>query len=842
MLISRAWLSELLGEVIDVAGMSTAELTAGLTGLGLEVEGVAHHGAGLEHVVVGEVMGVRAHPGADRLRIVDLFDGHATRAVVCGASNVPASGGQVLFARPGARLPGGLEIAARAVRGVDSEGMICSETELDIGPDGSGIVVLADRFAPGTALAVAIPGVVDTIIELSVTPNRPDALGHVGVARDLAVKLGGRWRPPALALPALPIAERIVTIAAPDRCGRYFGVAFEGARIGPSPMAARVRLHRLGLRPLSNAVDVTNLVLMLWGQPLHVFDRAQLSEARVVVRHAAAAEVLRTLDGRDLALVEDDLVIADASRPLALAGVMGGQHSGVSPESSSLLLEAAWFEPKGIRRSARRHGMSTDSSHRFERGVDHGDGLEAACAEAVQLLQRWCGATPVAVHVGQGQRPAPVRITFRPPRCTMLLGMEVPAVEVRRIFDGIGVEVGNANDETWVCGVPTHRPDLEREVDLIDEVVRHHGLDRLPMLASPASAEATAPSPAVRMRQRVTAAVVDALREQGLHEVVSLAFARPESITAMGDAPGSPEIVRLSNPMRSESGLLRTHLLPGLLDALALNVARHQRPVGLFECGRVYRHVAHAVDDGPTATIDAQLPDEPTYAAVLCGAAAAADDLDRAAVDPRRIGAALLHALARTGVRAAVRVAEPPRSQPASWLHPGAQAELVLPSGVVVGRFGRVHPRVLAQWDLPRGTEVAYGELAIARVPDLAVPRFAGVPRFPRSSRDVSLDVSLDVPIERIIGALAAAAERVVPPGDDPPRLVPGDRGLGAIELVDDYRKEGIVAGRRAVLLRMHYGCRTRSMTDVEVQASNEAAVEAACLELRTADDLVRRR
>jgi phenylalanyl-tRNA synthetase beta chain len=842
MLISRAWLGELLAGTFDLAALSDDDLTRALTGLGLEVEGVRTVGGGLEHVVVGEVVSVKPPPGADRLRVVEVHDGEGTRTIVCGASNVPAPGGRILFARPGATLPGGMQIAAREVRGVHSEGMICSETELDIGSDGSGIVVLDERDGAaraGQRIGDAFGGIVDTIIELSVTPNRPDALGHVGVARDLAVKLGTSWRPTALDVPEVPDDPHLATIEAPDGCGRYFGVAFEGGRVGPSPLAARVRLHRLGLRPLSNAIDITNLVLMQWGQPLHVFDRAQLQEGRVVVRRARAKEPLRTLDGRDLELDATDLVIADATRPLALAGVMGGALSGIADATSTFLLEAAWFQPAGIRRSARRHGMSTDSSHRFERGVDHGAGLEAACAQACRLLQTWCGATPIAMYEAKGERPRPRVIAFRPSRCAMLLGMEVPAPEMKRIFDGIGVEIGAAGSDAWPCLAPTHRPDLEREVDLVDEVVRHHGLDRLPMAITPPSAEATPPSAAVRMRQRVHAAVTDALREQSLHEVVSSVFTRPESIAATGDDPASADIVRLANPMRTEASLLRVHLLPGLLDALAVNVARYQRPVALFEHGRVYRHGPRTITErvGPTAEVDAALPEEPTRAAVLLGTQTT-DERDRGAADPRRVGAALLHVLARIGASARLRVSD----TPASWLHPGAQAELVLPSGTVVGRFGRVHPRLLAQWDLPRGIEASYGELLLEHVPDLAVPRFTAVPRFPRTSRDVSFDVAITVPVEHIIAVLARAAERHVPAGDDPPRLVMGDRGTGSIELVEDYRAQGIAAGRRALLLRMHYGCRTRSMTDAEVQPSYEAAVEAACEELRAADPKIRRR
>lgn len=833
MLISRAWLAELLGDAVAIGERTDAELAVALTGLGLEVEGVHRKGDGLERVVVGEVRSVAPHPGADKLRVVELFDGTAVRTVVCGAPNVPPPGGRVLFATPGAKLPNGMEIGARAVRGVESSGMICSEVELDIGPDGDGIVVLADDAVPGTPLPVAVPGVVDTVIELGVTPNRPDALGHVGVARDLAVKLGGHWAPTIGELPDAPEDRRLVTLEAPDRCGRYFGVAFEGATVGPSPLPLRVRLHRIGLRPLSNVVDVTNLVMMKWGQPLHAFDRGRLHEGRVVVRLATAGEPMRTLDDRELELGEQDLVIADAHRPMALAGVMGGAESGVEPSSTALLLEAAWFLPAGVRRTSRRHGVLTDSSHRFERGVDHGDGLRGACAEACALLISLAGARPVARAVAEGKLPKPAVIAFRPARSELLLGIAVPEPQMRRILAGVGVDV-QGEGASWSCTAPTFRPDLEREVDLIDEVVRHHGLERLPMRATPPSQVRPEQSPELRQRQHVEATLVDALRELGLHEALGYTFTRPELTAITPEEAGPDAVVRVANPMRHEAGVLRTHLLPGLLDALAVNMARHARALELFECGRIYRFAEHEVAPGPTAAIDRTLADERTRVAVL---RAGGDG------DPRRVGAMLVHALVRLGHTARVEMAP----SAVSWLHPGAQAELVLAPGSsttrrVVGRFGRVHPDVLARWDLPRAIEVAYGELWVEAVPAAVVPRLRALPRFPATSRDLSLDVAVAVPAATLVAAVEEIAASVRVEGDDPPRLGVGDRGDAAVELVEDYRGEGIAAGRRALLLRMHYRCVARTVTDAEVQRLHEEIVAGLLARVVGLDALVARR
>ena len=366
MLISRQWIASMLMPGRQPLPDDDA-LPSVVTSLGLEVEGVTRYGAGLDAIVVGEVAGKRPHPSADTLGLVDVFDGGSTQTVVCGASNVPEVGGRIALAPVGTRLPGGLTIAPRSIRGVESCGMICSEAELDLGPDADGTMVLPREWAAGERLVDRVPGIVDTVLELGVTANRPDALGHVGVARDLAAKLGCSLAVAPLSPPVAAPEPTLVTLSAPDRCGRYFGYALSGARVGPSPLWMRVRLHRLGLRPINNVVDITNFVLLEWGQPLHAFDRARLAEGRVEVRLAAAGETLTTLDGAALQLTADDLVIADARRPQALAGVMGGKDSGVDEGSTTLLLEAAWFAPAAVRRTARRHQISSDSA--YSRGV-----------------------------------------------------------------------------------------------------------------------------------------------------------------------------------------------------------------------------------------------------------------------------------------------------------------------------------------------------------------------------------------------------------------------------------------------------------------------------------------
>lgn len=842
MLISKVWLQELLdGPLPD-----DETLSAAITSLGLEVEGVARTGEGVGDVVVGIVVEKAPHPQAERLTLVKIDAGAGVAAVVCGAPNVPAPGGRVAFAPEGAVLPGGFRIEAREIRGEPSHGMICSEQELDLGPDADGILVLPDAWAAGERLVDRVPAIADTIFELSITPNRPDALGHVGVARDLAVKLGLPLRVAARPLSAAPDDPSLVTLQAPDGCGRYFAFAFEGAHVGRSPLWMRVRLHRLGLRPLSDVVDVTNLVLMEWGQPLHTFDRGRLAGGRVVVRRAAPGETLQTLDGQTVELLPDDLVIADAERPQALAGVMGGESSGVEAHTTALLLEAAWFHPGGVRRTSRRHQILTDSSHRFERGVDHGAGLEQAARRAAELLVELTGARLVARAEALGERPPAPEIVLRPDRTARVLGMPIPDQDAKRILEGLEVEVDAADPAGWRCRPPTHRPDLVREEDLIEELMRHHGLDALPATAAmPTAPTPEAPtaiySPAGALGREHTDRLVDALAAGGLHETISLSFADPQRTASLFGERAVAAAVSLKNPMRGQAAQLRVDLLPGLLDATALNLARHGRTVRLFEVGRVYAWDDPGFGDwpglpegeGPTAAIDRTLPRERLMATIVL--ANGADP----ALSPRAIAETTLDALTRFGTPGEIRPAQ--EAARAQVLHPGVQASVHV-GGRAVGALGQLHPRVHAAWDLPGSTTVWVAQLAVDRLPVPLPPSYRALPRFPATSRDLSLDVDRAIPAVVVLDALRAAEAEVAArgEGDDPPRLSPGDRGSGAdAELVDDYRGAGVAEGRRALLVRLHYRARDRSVTDDEVQRRHHAVLEGALERLRALDPAV---
>jgi phenylalanyl-tRNA synthetase beta chain len=860
MLLSCTWLAELLGHEIDVSPVAdkdnpftAANIAARLTSLGLEVEGIAYFE--LPSVIVGRIDAVSRHPEAGKLSVVELFDGTRTVRVVCGASNVPAPGGKIAFAPVGTVLPGGLELTERELRGVTSYGMICSEEELEIGGDSSGILVLPEHWEAGTPLQQLVPGIRDAVIEISVTPNRPDALGHLGVARDLALALHDRGvelrLPPVLAFDDVPQQEQLVTLVAGDRCPRYLGFALEGAAIGPAPLWMRVRLHRVGQRALNNVVDVTNFVLMETGQPMHAFDRARLAGERVVVRLASPSEPMTLLDETKLELSNEDLVIADAESPQALAGIMGGEHSMVEDATQKLLLEVAYFEPRAIRRSARRYELNTDSSHRFERQVDYAAQLEFAAARALHLLHEHAGAKLVARTDARAEiRPGGSRegrenhlperpvILLDPAHVGRLLGMPVADEEVARILIGLGVSLEVPRTGLWSCRPPSFRPDLGLAVDLVEEVMRHHGLDDLPARHS-SSPEERKPLP--EDPQRVLAdALTDGLRSQGLHEHINLAFIPEDRVQVLAGEVDPAELVRPRNPMSNQQAFMRPHLLPGLLDAVARNHARHARELGLFEVGRVYRWPLErpASNGDATSEIDPWLPREPMRAAAI-RARRGQTKLGEVA---RALTHDLLACLARIGLHAEVRQG----AQRRPWLHPGIQATLWMTSATEyfgttytrpIGVVGELHPEVLAARDLSE-LELAYGELWIEELPDIPIVQFEEFARFPATSRDLSLDLDAHVAAQKAVTALLAGT--LTTGGDDPVQLANADDPRHPILIVEDYRGEGVEPGRRALLLRLHYRAAQRSVTDAEVQALHDLLVTEALATLRMIDPAVR--
>lgn len=796
MLISYAWLTELLG-----ADPGLDRVVERLTLGGLEVEHVERVGAHLRDVVIARVVSTRPHPKSrNPLTLVTVDDGSQELEVVCGASNVPPPGGLVCLARLGATVFGDdgkpFTLEARPVAGIESRGMLCAEDELGLGDGHAGILVL-DEGTPGVSLG-DIPGLVDTVLTLNVTPNRGDALSHYGVARDVAALLGIDFSPaPApAALASLDArASELVTVSIedPDRCPRYVAAALKGVTVKPSPLWARVRLHRLGVRAINNLVDVTNLVMLETGQPLHAFDRDRVGGAAITVRAARAGEVMRTLDGVDRALVEGDVVIADADGAVALAGVMGGERSGIGDQTRDVILECAAFDPRAVRRTARRLGMHTESSHRFERGVDV-EALPSVAQRAASLLTRFGGGAQaqglVDVYAApQGRR----RVTMRLSRAAALLGDEVTRDEATRSLRALGFDVADGEGDVVVGAVPPFRNDVSREVDLIEEVARVCGIDRIAPTLPPTRGARAGVTRDFKLRRRLR----ETLASLGLDEAIFTLFSSPAEIEAAGIDPSTA--VPLANPLSAERGLLRPSLVPRLVAAIG-RARRHGEPrVRLFELASVFSRSADPTDP---------LPDERTRVAVAMAGPrdawlAKPDDVDF--YDLKGVVQELCERMTGETPTLHTEGTAPP------WAHPRAFAFVRL-GGRDIGALGALHPDVVERADLGRTAMVADLD-AEALGLTLKKPAARVPPRFPAVRRDVSLRVAKSVPAGALIEGLRAGAGELC---ED-------------VALFDRFAGGDLAPTEHALAFALTFRAADRSLNDAEVDPRFEAAVAAVC-------------
>jgi phenylalanyl-tRNA synthetase beta chain len=812
MLASHNWLMELTGLTLE-----PSEVAVRLTAAGLEVEGTRTV-AGVSGVVVAEVRGLRPHPARENLRLVSLFDGVQEQEVVCGAPNVPAPGGLVAFARLGTTLPSGVRIEERKLGGIVSRGMICSAAELDIGSDADGILIIdaGPRRAPGTALDDALP-LRDTLYTISVTPNRPDCLGHVGIARELAalhavpfaapnasiarqlaagstlvpagpqrVLLSGAGAAPAVAISNEGVPPGVqVRVIAPERCPRYAAALVLGVTIGATPFELRYRLHTLGLRSISNVVDATNLILLGWGYPIHAFDLEKLRDARIEVRLAQPGETMQTLDGITRTLTEDDLLICDGAGPVALAGVMGGANSEISPTTRHVLIECAYFDPRSVRRTSKRTGLHTDSSHRFERGVDP-QAVRAVLTHAASMIAALSGgaALPEAFDV-QGTLPAQRRATFDAARASALLGTPVDIAQARDIFKRLGCVVQTQVDTSVLDVVlPSFRPDLSREVDLIEEYARIRGYDSIPTLLPRIrpSSEGSAPEIAFVRKLRESCVAV------GLSEAVNFALVAP------GDLPRARvplEAPCVANPMSEERSVLRTALLPGLLHNLQLAQRHQQKRFSAFEVARVFRDVAPG-----------ELPHEHYELGVLLWGLRQNWYDEREQLDFFDAKGVLESVTQLLIGRAVETLPDALLERDAAFLHPRRVARVVL-AGAPVGVVGEVHPDVVEAFDLVGQALYAVVDVAalLRAAQGLPARSVSALPRLPSSTRDLAVVVEEALPAGDVASVLRSAA----------PELTE------SVRLFDIYRGAPVPEGHKSLAFHVVYRDPATTLTDKRV-------------------------
>jgi phenylalanyl-tRNA synthetase beta chain len=717
---------------------------------------------------------------------------------------VPAAGGLVVLAPLGAHLPAkGMTIERRAIGGVTSEGMLCSESELGLSEDSEGILILPPGTGkPGDRFVDVVPAARDTVLEIGLTPNRPDGLGHIGLAREIAALFGITWAPPAPRAPSAVAPGASVntlvkiTVEDGERCPHFGAQAVVDVTIGPSPLWLRYRLAALGVRSISNVVDITNLVMLEYGHPMHAFDLDRVRGGTIVVRHAREGEHLRTLDGVDRALVADDVIIADAEGATGLGGVMGGEISEIGPTTKRVLFECAYFDARGVRRVSRRHGLHTDASHRFERGVDPSD-IAEVLAQAGALATELAGAraVPGAIHV-VSRPPTQVSVTLRASRIARIIGVDVPWEAAIAVLQRLGCKLlsrapASEGGPSATFQIPTHRPDITREVDLIEEVARVHGFDKIP-----AELPAIRPTREETTRESVLARGRAVAIGLGLMEAVTYGYSDEASLAKFG-APAP--VVRLKNPLNENQAVMRTNLVPSLLACADRAARRGERDLRFFTVGPVFLG----------GTPGSPLPEERvSFAAVLTGERptwlAKAPPVD--VWDAKGLGEAMVERV--TGRAATVRAYAAGRP---TYLHPRGAAELVL-EGEVVGRFGLLHPDVRDAL----GLEVT-GDIAVAEVDLDALERrgrgaakYKPLPRFPASVRDMAVVVRTDVPAGEVESAVRATAGELA----EEVRLF--DRFLGA----------PVPDGHANLAFRIVYRRPDRTLTDAEVDAQH-AKVES---------------
>jgi phenylalanyl-tRNA synthetase beta chain len=789
------WLHRYCAPDLDVHALAER-----LAMTGTEVERVERHGvAALENFVVGKVLDARQHPNADRLRVcvVDVGDGEP-KQIVCGAPNV-ATGQTVAVAKPGAVMPDGTTLQKARLRGEESNGMILAEDELAIGTDHAGILVLEpDGLQPGMPLEHVLSIATDVLV-LEITPNRPDCLGIYGVAREVHAATETPLEPP-------PwhddpggdgaLIEIEIEVQSPDLCPRFTARVFEDVKIGPSPPWLKARLMAAGQRPISNVVDITNYVMLLTGQPLHAFDLDRVAGAHLTVRRAHDGERVETLDGQTRMLDGDMVLIADADGPTSIAGVMGGARSEVGSDTTRVAMEAANWIGANIHRTSLKLGLRSEASTRFEKQLQPEQAMEAQ-AVAAQLMIELCGARllPGTIDIG-GPGPELETIRLRDQRVTSLLGAAIPRERSKRILDALEFAPIDAEDGLDATVPAFRRSDVTREADLIEEVARLDGLEKLPATLPSRHGAWGRLSPRQRLRRRAE----DALTAQGLHEIVGWSFVASD----LAERLRLPDAgaVEVENPMSAEQSQLRTTLLGSLLDVARHNIAHGTGTVRLFEAGAVY------LPEGPGLA-----PREPHHlGALLIGHVRLPTwrEPDPATADFFAAKGAL------QGLLDGLRVPFTVRAEVHPFLHPG-RSTTVLIGGEAVGWLGEIHPSVAATWDIQEtaaGFELDLDAVAPhARTDTL----YEDVTSFPEAREDLAVVVSDAVSAEQVLGVVRRAGAPL----------------LARVEVFDVYRDaERIGAGNVSLALRLAYRASDRTLTDEELAERRQAIAAALAQEL----------
>ncbi len=788
MKISLNWLKKYIPFDAD-----PEELADRLTMTGLEVEAIFDRYAWLGEVITARVEEVWQHPESDSLKCCRVNTGEASISLVCGAPNVEKNG-KYPCAMPGTKLPGGITVEKRKIRGKVSEGMLCSEAELELGEDSSGLMRLDQDIPEGTPLNRAL-GLSDTVFEIGLTPNRADCLSFIGIAREAGAILGRSIRVPEInpVKNSGPIDKYTsVTIKNPKLCPRYTAGLITGARIAPSPHWLQNYLISIGLKPINNIVDVTNFVMMETGQPLHAFDFDRLEGQRIVVRTAGPSLKFVTLDGREHSLSNENLMICDSEKPVAVAGVMGGENSEISPSTRRILIESAYFDPVSIRKTAKLLGVSTEASHRFERGVDP-EGTVYALERAKQLMAELSGATIIEGIIDE--YPEPVRskeIELDPSAANRLLGTALSADKMQELLESVEFSVKRKDENSLSVTAPSFRVDVERPEDLMEEIARLWGYDRIATTFPRTSTPSRLPERSLELKEEIR----DRMCGYGFLETINYSFAAKDSCDRLA-LPGDDErrrMLEILNPLSEEQAVMRTSLVPGLLEAMHKNLSHQIRDLKLFELGKAY--FSRGRD---------QLPEEVESLAALWSGSrlplnwkVKPEPCDF--YDLKGVAESLLSGLKLENIRF-----EPLARGACFYLRPGRSA-MIKAGSTEIGSIGELHKDVLKSYDLKQTAFLFELNLdrMLPRVPVSA--SFTPIPKYPAATRDLTLIVDSSLPAGHIVDTVNSMKEPL----------------LENILVFDLYSGAPIPEGKKSISIRLTYRSSAETLADSTVNRIHE--------------------
>jgi phenylalanyl-tRNA synthetase beta chain len=792
------WLREFVA-----SDASVEEISRRLSVAGLEVENIERLTPSFEGVTIARVLDVQKHPNADRLHLCQVDSGEEKFSVVCGAPNVQA-GMTAALARVGAKLGKEPPLQAAVIRGVKSEGMLCSERELGLSTEHAGILSLPLDAPLGAPLADYL-GLNETVFDVAVLANRGDCLSILGLAREVSALFGLPLtlpKPKSLKVDrrdgaSIADAAFTVEIAAPDLCPRYAALKMTGVKIGPSPGWMRRRLELCGMRSINNVVDATNYVMLELGQPLHAFDLTKISGGKIIVRRAGGDREFVTLDNEKRQLAPDDLLIADAEKPLAIAGIMGGLNSEVSDSTSTILLESAYFEPMTVARTARRLGLRSEASYRFERGVDR-MGQVAALLRIAEILRESAAARADGQIIDYDVHPAaPREIALDPKKLASLLGVEIPLPEVRRRLIALGAVIKKSahGKNLLSVTVPSYRSDLNEAADLAEEVARLTGLEDVP---AELPARPFGYSPPNREREFFRGAR-EIVQGAGFTEMDTLAFAASaDNDKFAGIAKGEP--IRVQNPLTEELRQMRRSLVPALIEALRFNLNRQAPNFHAFEIAKVY-------------SLESDAPAERFALAALSYGDYALAEIGKPAVKASffTMKGVLEVFLGALGLGDRISYLPPPDGG-LRFLHPGRSAQVVLDGGVI-GYLGELHPREAMERDLAEACVVS--ELDLEKLKAYGfTPRqsIEPPPRFPAVRRDLALVIDREFPAAAMVKTIREL----------------GSDLLEDVTVFDVYEGQSVASGKKSIALALTFRARDRTLTDEEVNRVHTALVEAA--------------